>query len=156
MRVINNFQNYFVSINGDIHSNYSGAIKKLRYSLCGSGYRIVHLYRNKKRYTKMIHRLVAETYLDDINEQVNHKDGNKLNNNLDNLEWVSASENMAHAVRTGLRRKPPIKRKLSDEQALTVLTFNNMSMDKDFAKLYDVDKSSICNVRNRKSYRDII
>lgn len=53
------------------------------------------------------HRLVAQAYIpnnDPIKDQVNHKDGNKLNNCADNLEWVSQSENQAHAVKNELRQ----------------------------------------------------
>ena len=156
MKKIRDFNNYSIDKKGNIYSDYSGSLRMLKYSICGAGYKTIHLYRNKKRYAKMIHRLVAETYLENINEQVNHIDGNKLNNNLENLEWVTASENLAHAVRTGLRSKPPKQRKLSDEQILTILTFNIIGMDNEFANLYGVSKSSICNVRNRKSYKDII
>jgi hypothetical protein len=50
------------------------------------------------------HRMVAEMYLDNSEQkaQVNHKDGNKLNNNLSNLEWNSSKENIQHAVKSGL------------------------------------------------------
>ena len=50
----------------------------------------------------MIHRLVAQAFLPNEKEQVNHKDGNKLNNHVDNLQWVTQSENMKHAYDTGL------------------------------------------------------
>ena len=51
-----------------------------------------------------IHRLVAEKYIPNPNnyEQVNHKDGNKLNNNVDNLEWVTNQQNRNHAVENEL------------------------------------------------------
>lgn len=55
-----------------------------------------------------VHRLVAENFIlnKDISKEVNHKDGNKLNNHVDNLEWVTHSENIRHADRTGLRNMP--------------------------------------------------
>jgi hypothetical protein len=61
-------------------------------------------YNNKK--TIMLHRLVALVFLGDppqSNYDVNHKDGNKLNNSKDNLEWVTRSENQLHAYSTGVR-----------------------------------------------------
>lgn len=57
-----------------------------------------------KRKNKAIHRLMAETFIPNPNDkpQVNHIDGNKLNNNLENLEWVTKQENSQHAVNTRL------------------------------------------------------
>lgn len=60
--------------------------------------------KTAKSRNKFIHRLMAETFLPNPKnkEQVNHIDGNKLNNNIDNLEWVTAKENSQHALKTGL------------------------------------------------------
>lgn len=64
----------------------------------------VELWKDNKRTVKMIHRLVAETFIPnpDGKPQVNHKDGNRDNNRVDNLEWCTCSENSLHAYRTGL------------------------------------------------------
>lgn len=64
------------------------------------GYKRVSL--KNKRY--LVHRLVAEAFLDHPKNltQVNHKDGNKLNNCVSNLEWCTPSENMQHAFKIGL------------------------------------------------------
>lgn len=66
------------------------------------GYLIVHLGENK---IKMIHTLVAEAFIPNPEGKrfVNHIDGNKHNNSVSNLEWVTSKENMNHAIRTGLR-----------------------------------------------------
>ena len=58
-----------------------------------------------KRITKAVHRLVAECFVDNPNnyKEVNHKDGDKLNNTKDNLEWVSRSDNLKHAYKQKLR-----------------------------------------------------
>ena len=71
-----------------------------------TGYKTVSLWRNNIGSSKTIHRLVALTYLTNPNNlpEVNHIDGNKLNNHVDNLEWVTRSENMIHAYATGLAK----------------------------------------------------
>jgi hypothetical protein len=64
----------------------------------GKGYLVLTLYKDEKRYFKKIHRLVAEAFIDNpLNKpEVNHKDGNKKNNNVNNLEWVTTLENCQH------------------------------------------------------------
>lgn len=72
------------------------------------GYKRVTLYLpNKKRF--FVHRLVASCFCDGYEEGliVNHKDGNKLNNCAENLEWVTHSENDMHAFKHGLRNANP-------------------------------------------------
>ena len=67
------------------------------------GYYVVKLYKNGKQYTKTIHRLLMIAfYPENVKDTVNHIDGNKKNNNIDNLEWCTYSENMLHALDTGL------------------------------------------------------
>ena len=66
------------------------------------GYLIVTLYDiNKKRTTKYIHKLVAETFISNPNNynQINHKDEDKTNNNVDNLEWCNAKYNINYSTR---------------------------------------------------------
>lgn len=70
----------------------------------GNGYHVLSIYFNGKHIQKRVHRLVVETYIGEIPEGycVNHKDGDKLNNHLNNLEIVTFKENTQHAFRTGL------------------------------------------------------
>lgn len=74
--------------------------RELTYTLNNRGYYSVGI-SNK---THMVHRLVAQAYLDNPENKpiVNHKDGNKLNNDVNNLEWCTVAENNAHARETGL------------------------------------------------------
>lgn len=69
-----------------------------------SGYISVGLWKNHKFKRATVHRLVANAFLSNPENlpQVNHKDGNKGNNSLNNLEWCSRDENMRHAYRHGL------------------------------------------------------
>lgn len=65
----------------------------------------VTLFKKGKRKIMLVHRLVATAFIpntDNNKKQVNHIDGNKLNNNVYNLEWVTCQENCLHAFRTGL------------------------------------------------------
>lgn len=66
------------------------------------GYKFVVLRKNGTSKNKMIHRLVAETFLNNPMDCINHKDGDKSNNDVDNLEWCTYSENRFHAYKTGL------------------------------------------------------
>ena len=89
---------YIVDSDGYVLSKRFGT--PLKYSINMHGYAMVNLMINGKRKGLAVHTAVARTFLNGYQDglQVNHKDGNKLNNNLDNLEWVTGSENMQHAV----------------------------------------------------------
>lgn len=70
----------------------------------GSGYLVVNLKHNGKQQMRTVHRLVAEAFIDNpLNcSDINHMDGNKQNNKVDNLEFCTRSFNMLHAVKLGL------------------------------------------------------
>jgi hypothetical protein len=71
------------------------------------GYQRVCLWKNRKKVSKCVHRLVIDQFIDNPNPiifiQANHKDGNKTNNQVNNLEWCTASYNVKHAYNTGLK-----------------------------------------------------
>lgn len=94
--------------------NKSTRSKILKNAINNYGYHTVTLYNDSSRYVKQIHRLVAETFIknEDIKPHVNHIDGNKSNNNVNNLEWCSVKENVDHAYEHNLisnHRNTPIK-----------------------------------------------
>lgn len=94
---------YFIDTNGVIYNSHGKIIKpRIRKS---TGYYAVVLYKPKKSH--YVHRLIAEHFIDNPNNknQVNHKDGDKSNNTIDNLEWVTHSENELHSYRV-LGKKP--------------------------------------------------
>lgn len=72
-----------------------------------NGYRQVQFSKNEKREKKYVHRLVASVFLlnEDNLTDVNHIDGNKDNNTVENLEWVSHRDNQIHMVENGLTKK---------------------------------------------------
>ena len=90
--------------------------RELSYRIAPNGYILVTLRFNDGQKSIVVHRLVAEAFVPNPHRApfVNHIDGNKRNNCASNLEWVTAKENMAHAIRTGLR-------KMGDEYDYTVI-----------------------------------
>lgn len=81
-------------------------VRRLIGNPLNNGYLQVTLYKEHKRTQKLIHRLVAETYIENPQDlpQINHIDGNKQNNKVENLEWCDNSMNQLHAWRTGLQK----------------------------------------------------
>lgn len=99
------FENcYEVNERGEVRNRLTGHVKSTR--LSRNGYERVTLYPSGKTY--FIHTLVAETWLEKgpDSECVNHKDGNKLNNHVSNLEWTTSKRNFEHAVENGLYIRP--------------------------------------------------
>lgn len=98
---------YEVSNTGKVRSNnYLGHGKQKELSQWNNGgYLRVTMRENGKSIKRLVHRLVAEAFIlnPENKPEVNHKDGNKLNNNVDNLEWSTRKENLDHADATGLR-----------------------------------------------------
>lgn len=78
-----------------------------------NGYFVVTLSLHGKHRTHYIHRLIADAFLENPNSlpEVNHKDGNKSNNHIGNLEWCSHKENAVHAWENGLAATPPPQKK---------------------------------------------
>lgn len=91
--------NYEISDLGEVRNKTTKYILKGRKSKSGYLQVSIKFDIDNKFKNQYIHRLVAEHYLENDNELnvVNHKDGNKLNNNVENLEWVTRSYNVQHA-----------------------------------------------------------
>lgn len=95
---IRGYPNYEIEPDGRVFSKYSN--RYLKPSLCNNGYYTVELFNDKKSKRKTVHRLVAEAYIPNPDNlpQVNHKDENKLNNDVSNLEWCTSEYNMTYGT----------------------------------------------------------
>lgn len=80
--------------------------KILKPSVNGNGYAQVRLCKNSSYKVITVHRIVASSFIDncDNKPEINHKDGNKTNNKVSNLEWCTSSENQKHAYKMGLQK----------------------------------------------------
>ena len=94
-KLIEGFEDYMVSSDGKVWSLKKGKKKELKPKTDSCGYLLVRLYINGRQVHKYIHRLVAEAFISNPDNlpQVNHKDENKTNNCVDNLEWCTAEYN---------------------------------------------------------------
>jgi len=95
IKVIEGFEDYFVSDQGEVFSTKSGSMKKRKPCKGGDGYLGLGLCNKGNRKQMSIHRLVAQAFVPNPENKpcVNHIDGNKQNNNANNLEWVTYREN---------------------------------------------------------------
>ena len=105
LKEISGFKDYFIDNDGNVFSNKlvgKSKIKRIFKQLktkMFNGYKVISLYKDGACNSYFIHRLVALTFIGEPSSPdlvVNHKDGNKLNNSPENLEWITQIENMHH------------------------------------------------------------
>lgn len=137
---------YSVTDTGIVYS-LKGNKKELIGKISNSGYReVVISHKGKKKYL-LVHRLVAENFI--YNEfkarTVNHKDCNKLNNSVDNLEWCSDSDNLIHARDNGLL-KIKIDKKISEQIK------NEIGTIREIAKKYGIGKTQVRYIKQGKRW----
>lgn len=92
---------YQITDEGQVYSLRSNKYLKLRKDK--DGYLLVNLYKDKKSYTKKVHRLVAEAFLDnpENKKEINHIDCCRDNNSVSNLEWATRKENIIWQAKNG-------------------------------------------------------
>lgn len=103
MKQLVDFPNYYIDTKGTVINKKNHIIKPFTNN---RGYLLVRLWNNNKSVSKLVHRLVAETFIPKIEGkcEVNHIDGDKTNNNVNNLEWCTRQENNLHAKLLGAKQ----------------------------------------------------
>lgn len=151
-----NYPNYKVSNKGRI----KGIRNKIISTRVHEGYldcRIIDKDDNKK--SPRIHKLVADLFIDkpfsDEELVVNHKDGNKLNNNADNLEWITYRSNILHAVENDLISKPSYR--LSEKEVIEICEL--LSSGYSYSEIHNYNpkyvKYRVERIRQRRSWEHI-
>lgn len=156
---------FLVSNTGRVKNYFSGHEYKLIENKKGYLKVFAPCERRGKKKWFFVHRLIAEAFIENkYNKlQINHKDCNKKNNNIENLEWVSAKENVAHAILNGLFNKKKKQRvsikkardlKISKEQVSFVIK-NYIPRDPFFGsrglgRLFNVSHKVILRALKRK------
>jgi hypothetical protein len=153
-RNIKGFSDYKVSNKGNIKT-FNGVL--LKQSTNKYGYNYVSLSADGKHRIKSVHRLVAGEFIanKDNKPQVNHIDGNKSNNNVTNLEWVTGYENYTHAVRAGLIKNDSI---LDDKKVLEVyeLAQKETMTHKEIGNLYNISTATVSGIKNKKTRASVL
>lgn len=143
---------YSITKDGTIYSHKGGKLKRLK-SRTRKGYESILLYKDSKQRIYSVHRLVAQTYIPNpLNKkEVNHKNGIKEDNRVENLEWATPSENVRHAVRMGLI-KPPRNNgstsKLTEKDVKVIRDIVGLFTQKELCEAYGVSRTTMSRVVN--------
>src|SRR5262249_4900184 len=130
----------------------------LRQATSQSGYRQLNLYKGGRVKHFYVHRLVAEAFLGPIPPglEVNHKDGDKANNDISNLEIVTAQENQRHARALGVG--PPTPKdlaKLSEQQVREIRRLKGVAAPREVAERFGVGARTIYLIWEGKTWKHV-
>lgn len=169
--LINYENSYEISNFGEIRSidrisgKRKGIIKGkfLKQSINHKGYLEVRLFKNSKSISKIVHRLIALNFIPNpLNlPQINHIDGNKTNNFVNNLEWVSNSQNQLHAYKIGLQPSRAGEKNsnasLSDEEVSNIKDLYNSGQSiKNISIHTDIPLGKIRSIIYKRSWKSNI
>lgn len=135
--------------------------KELKPTIHSRGYLRVTLRSPEKSKDMFIHRLVAEAFIENIENklQVNHINGIKTDNRIENLEWVTSKENINHAFKNDLISRKGIKNSQSKLTELNILSIRKLILKgethKEIASKYGVHNSIISNINLGKIWKHI-
>jgi len=154
MKAIKDFEGFYsITREGDVYSHMAGRFRRL--SANSSGYKVISLHKDSVKTQHLIHRLVAQTFIPNLEEKpcVNHLDKDRLNNAVKNLEWCTYLENNLHSLEGKLVGS---RREHSCRVAHTVIAY---TMDgwraKDIATSLDIPLGGVKQILFEPSYEDV-
>ncbi len=150
---------YEISSGGRIRREGGGVLRSSPHT---GGYLQIVMSHSPRRKAGVIHRLVLEAFSGPRPDgfTANHKDGNKLNNRSENLEWVSHSENMIHAYASGLKAPMSGSRhgcsKLDEEAVLEMRRLHSSGRaQSELSRAFEISRASVSMIINRKTWRHV-
>ena len=170
-KIVEEFPNYLISNHRNVKT-----LKTLedRTAHINSGYELIIFNNGEKRYSRLIHRLVAIAFIPNPENKpcVNHLNGIKTDNRVENLEWVTYKENIEHAIKTGLvdysKRKNPQHKlypkdgdhKLTKSTKEEVIEMRRMYDTGDYvlrelSEKFEISISVVWKIINRKTWKHI-
>jgi len=162
-KTVEDFPNYRISSEGNLISLFYGK-ETLRVPSKNKGYLQAVMcggVLQDRKYCS-IHRLVAEAFIPnpDSLPEVNHIDGNKWNNTVENLEWVTEKQNSEHACRTGLT--PALKGTKNGNSKLTEKSVKDLRAKRsegwtyvELSKYFEIDKSTVLSACRNKTWKHV-
>lgn len=155
---ISDLADFEISTTGLIRNQKS----KVPVTLCQTknGYLKTNIFHNGKRYSQLVHRIVLREFTHKSSLQVNHKDGNKKNNHLTNLEYVTQSENIKHAFRLGIQchtgeKNPAHKLAEADIKSIRKMAAERRISQRQIAREFGISQSSVSKIINRKKWQGV-
>ncbi|MEB9013982.1 HNH endonuclease [Bacillus cereus] len=150
--------NYEVSTLGNIRNKVTLRVLK-PYTM--KGYKRIKISKDNKKKSYLLHRLVALTFIDNPSNhpEVNHKDGNKNNNTLTNLEWCTRTDNLKHAYATNLKshvgeRHP--RATVTDSQVIEIKEMLQKGYTpKEIMEKYNVSKHTVSRIKTGVTWKHI-
>jgi hypothetical protein len=159
---IEGFENYVINDLGEVYSLPKRTRKgrrKMKPMQYKHGYICVDLVKDTKVYRKLIHRIVATAFLPNPENkpQVNHINGIKSDNNLNNLEWNTHSENQKHSIKIGLRSAKGIKNSQSKLTEDDIRQIRKLDLKyAEIAKMFNIGVPNVCSIKKNKTWTHVI
>lgn len=153
-------KNYEIDTNGKIVSMYTNKVLKQHKMDCG--YMRVKLWLNGSGRSFLVHRLVAAKYIENTLKlpEVNHLNGIKDDNRVENLEWVTRSQNLEHAYRTNLHSQSGENNSNSQLTEQDVISIYELLLDGcrnvDVSKRFNVDVCTVTDIKFKRNWKELL
>ena len=164
---------YLISDEGDVMSlprtlwngagHHVSKMKHMKTHVGTNGYVVVGLTKNGVTKVEYLHKLLAQAFLPNPKKKkcINHKNGIKDDNSLENIEWCTYSENAKHALKNGLRKITPMpgeknhQAKLTEKKVKELLQSKGIAKVTDLAKKYKISVSQVYSILDGRTWKHL-